>query len=94
MKMRTIPDVNNPPFRPGVASVGFLKICRSLEKMYMNPTLKIPNKISTTHHGHVRRGPYVLVLYKTSMFFAHLLLVMLLRRSAVIRRILLLEPVL
>ena len=31
----------------------------------MNPTLKIPNKISAMHHGHVRRGPYILVLYKT-----------------------------
>ena len=47
--MRTIPHVNNPPFRPGMATVGFLKICRSLEKIYMNPTLKIPNKISATH---------------------------------------------
>ena len=36
MKMRTIPHVNNPPFRPGTATVGFLRTCGSLEKMYMN----------------------------------------------------------
>ena len=66
MKMRTIPHANNPPFHPGMATVGFPKICGSLEKIYMNPTLKIPNKISATRHGHVRRGPY-LYMYKTSV---------------------------
>ena len=54
MKMRTIPHVNNPPFRPGIwmATVDFLKICGSLEKMYMNPHLENSKKISATRHGH------------------------------------------
>ena len=83
MKRRTIPHVNNPPFRPGMATVGFLKICGSLEKMYMNPHLK--NSKKNKRHApwpcRLRRGPY-LYMYKTSAFFAHLLLlVMLLRRN-------------
>ena len=41
--MRTIPQPTISS-RPGMATVGFLKICGSLEKMYMNPTLKIPIK--------------------------------------------------
>ena len=51
--MRTIPHVNNPPFRLGMATVGFLKICGSLEKMYMNPHLENSKIISATRHGHV-----------------------------------------
>ena len=81
--MRKIPHVNNPPFRPGMATVGFLKICGSLEKMYMNPHLEYSqkNKRHTPWPCRLRRGPY-LYMYKTSTFFAHLLLlVMLLRRN-------------
>ena len=49
--MRTIPSVNNPPFRPapGMATVGFLKICGSLEKMYMNPHLENSKKKIKRH---------------------------------------------
>ena len=32
-------------------TVGFLKICGSLEKMYMNPALKTSNEISATRHA-------------------------------------------
>ena len=55
--MRTIPYVNNPdnpPFRFGMATVRFLKICGSLEKLYMNPQLENSKKrISAKRHGHV-----------------------------------------
>ena len=44
MKMRTIPHVNNPPFCPGMATVGFLRICGSLEKINMNPHLENSKK--------------------------------------------------
>ena len=59
--MRTIPHVNNPPFRPGIATVGFLKICGSLEKMYMN--LHLENSKQNKRHApwpcRLRRGQYL-----------------------------------
>ena len=61
MKMRTIPHVNNPPFRHGMATVGFLKICGSLEKMYLNPHLE-NSKMNKRHAPwpcRLRRGTYL-----------------------------------
>ena len=83
MRMRTIPHVNNPPFRPGKATVGFLKICGSPEKMYTNPHLENSKKISATRHGHVDYVEAHTCTCTRQVHSSHtcVLLVMLLRRN-------------
>ena len=79
MKIRTIPHVNNPPD-------GHRRFSENLRKpgenVHESPPWKFQkNKRHAPWPCRLRRGPY-LYMYKTSTFFSHLLLlVMLLRRN-------------